>query len=353
MGDVLMTSPAIRALKDSVSGRYITLLTSSSAAGIAKHIYGVDDVIIFNPVYEKKSGGPYPQEVLKIIEQLKEVSYDAAVIFTVYSQSPLPAAMLCYMAGIPRVAGYCRENPYHLITDWLPDYEPIYQIKHEVQRQLDLVYALGASTQNDSMSVSLSGDAVLSAYSLLSNSGIEFSDTFILMHPGVSESRRQFPVSGFAEAGKALVKELGCKIVLSGVKSEIPLCDYIVNQIGSESISFAGKLKIDELIALIKIAPVLISNNTGPVHIAAAVGTPVVVVYALTNPQHTPWNVPHKVLPFEVPVDRRSKNVIIKYAHHCSFKSSPKAVRTEDIVNAVKELIKARSSSDKNELLTL
>jgi ADP-heptose:LPS heptosyltransferase len=69
------------------------------------------------------------------------------------------------------------------------------------------------------------------------------------------------------------------------------------------------------LSALISLAPVVVSVNTGTVHIAAAVGTPVVVLYALTNPQHTPWKVPCKILPFHIPAWAQSKNEVIRHVH--------------------------------------
>ncbi len=70
---------------------------------------------------------------------MRHGGFDAAVIFTVYSQSPLPAAMLCYLAGIPRRLAHCRENPYALLSDWLREPEPQQRTRHEVERQLDLV----------------------------------------------------------------------------------------------------------------------------------------------------------------------------------------------------------------------
>src|SRR5438067_2491854 len=70
--------------------------------------------------------------------------FDAAVIFTVYSQNPLPAALFCHLADIPRRLAHARENPYQLLTDWIAEPEPQRFVRHEVQRQLDLVGAIGA-----------------------------------------------------------------------------------------------------------------------------------------------------------------------------------------------------------------
>jgi ADP-heptose:LPS heptosyltransferase len=83
--------------------------------------------------------------------------------------------------------------------------------------------------------------------------------------------------------------------------------------IGENSFSMAGIFSIEEFIALISMAPLVISVNTGTVHIAAATQTPVIVLYALTNPQHTPWEVSSKVLFYSVNENLRSKNEIVRY----------------------------------------
>jgi ADP-heptose:LPS heptosyltransferase len=87
-------------------------------------------------------------------------------------------------------------------------------------------------------------------------------------------------------------------------------------------------LDLGELAALLARAPVLVSNNTGPVHVAAAVGTPVVDLYALTNPQHTPWAVPHRVLFHDVPCKYCYESVCPAGHHDCLARVEPNAVVT-------------------------
>jgi ADP-heptose:LPS heptosyltransferase len=90
--------------------------------------------------------------------------------------------------------------------------------------------------------------------------------------------------------------------------------------------SLAGRLDVAELAALLARAPLLVSNNTGPVHLAAAVGTPVVDLYALTNPQHTPWRVPHRVLSHDVPCKYCCKSICPAGHHDCLRRVEPAAV---------------------------
>src|SRR3954466_14518631 len=100
LGDVLMTTPALRALKAAGEGRRITLLTSHSGGQAAPFIPGVDEVLTFDAPWVKHASTPPPAATLEMCELLRARKFDAAVIFTVYSQNPLPAAMVCYLAGI-------------------------------------------------------------------------------------------------------------------------------------------------------------------------------------------------------------------------------------------------------------
>jgi hypothetical protein len=161
LGDVLMTTPAIRALKESGPGRRITLLTSPGGAAVARLVPEVDEVLVYaSPWMKATAPREDPGPDFEMIERVRAGSFDAAAIFTVYSQNPLPAAMLCYLAGIPLRLAHCRENPYQLLTDWVGETEPESGIRHEVRRQLDLVESVGARTSDDRLSLRPTGEAI-------------------------------------------------------------------------------------------------------------------------------------------------------------------------------------------------
>ena len=323
LGDVLMTTPAIRALKQAVPGRKITLLTSKAGSGIARLVPEIDEVLEFAVPWQGSAAAGNREAVGEMIAVLRDRSFDAAVVFTVYSQNPLPTAMLLYQAGVPRIAGYCRENPYGLMTDWLPDPEPLSGIRHEVTRQLDLVRALGAAPAGEHFSLQINPGVGEKLMHTLRQRGLDPERPLLVLHPGVSEDKRQYPVPFFAEAARQLTATLGYQVLLTGVSSEKPLAAEIRRVAGPAALDLTGELSLAELAALIGRAALVIANNTGPVHIAAAVGTPVVVLYALTNPQHTPWRVPYRLLPFDVPPALRSRNAIIAYAYEKAFVAGP------------------------------
>jgi lipopolysaccharide heptosyltransferase II len=337
MGDLIMSVPAIRALKETF-GAKITVLTSSMAKGIVEHIPEIDEAIIFDLPWVKTQQEVDRDSISDIIEIIKSKEFDAAVIFTVYSQSPMPTAMLAYLAAIPKVLAYCRENPYQLINCWVPDQEPYDLIKHQVRRDLDLVQHVGASTKNESLSIQSNERLWQSVIEKLTAVGVDSAKPWILLHAGVSEKKREYPVECWLEAAKLLIGQ-GYQIILTGSASEKQLTDQLELKIGQGAFSAGGQFVIDEFICLVKHAPVLVSVNTGTIHIAAAVGTPVVVLYAQTNPQHTPWGVPNKVLEFQVPAHARSKNEVIKYVNETHYSRPAGFPTAADVVTAVNELI--------------
>lgn len=343
LGDVLMTTPAIRALKEGGAERRITLLTSDSGSRVAPLIPEVDATIVYDPPWMKASQPPLNSEPeFGMIERLKKSNFDGAVIFTTFSQSPLPAALMAFMADIPLRLAYCRENPYYLLTDWVPETEHFGQpgIRHEARRQLDLVASVGSSTADERISLQVSQKAIETVRGVLSGICLDANKPWLILHPGATAPSRRYPAEGFARAAKILSSVYGFQVLFTGTEPETELVESIRASMESDSFSLVGKLDLREFSALIALAPVLISNNTGPVHIAAALGTPVVDLYALTNPQHTPWMVPHRTLFHDVPCKFCYKSICPMGHHDCLRLVHPQAV-----VTAALELLEEVNSS--------
>lgn len=312
MGDLIMSSPAIRALKETFHCK-ITLLTSAMGNLIAPFLDVIDETIVADVPWIKTKKPQSEKDLFSLIKLLKSYDFDAAVIFTVYSQNPLPGAMLAFMSGIPKRLAYCRENPYYLLTDWIVEKEPYAFIQHQVMRDLNLVKMIKAETEDTRFRLNFSPSAKTSALKKLQHIGVDLQKDWLILHPGVSETKREYPEEEWIKTGKLLKDHLSFQILVTGAASEKTLCEKITYGIGNFTFCLAGLLSIEELIALIAEAPLIISVNTGTVHIAAATQTPIIVLYALTNPQHTPWEVASKVLYFSVKQDLRSKNEVVNY----------------------------------------
>ncbi len=333
MGDVLMTTPAIRALKETSPDRRITLLTSPAGAAAARLVPEIDSLIEFQAPWMKASHSN-PGADVSLVRRLEAGRFDAAVVFTVYSQSALPAAYVCFLAQIPLRLAHCRENPYQLLSDWVKEPEPDRVLRHEVRRQLDLVAAVGCATRTEQLSFAVPARSIDRIGRTLARLHLEAGKPLVIAHPGASAPSRRYEPRQFARAMDLLKERIDCELVFTGDPSESELVEELRAAMHCGSHSLAGRLTLEEFGALLSRADLLVSNNTGPVHVSAAVGTPVVDLYALTNPQHTPWNVEHRVLFHDVPCRYCYKSVCPSGHHDCL-----RLVTPEEVALAAEELL--------------
>lgn len=336
MGDIIMSGPAIRALKESYGSR-ITLLTSPMGAPVTAFIPEIDEVMICEIPWVKANGELQSEAGLALAERIKNGGFDAAVIFTVYSQSSLPAALLTYLAGIPVRLAYCRENPYGLLTHWVPDQEPYTFIQHQVTRDLKLVEEWGAHTQNQDLQLICSNNSINNTRYKLEQAGI--NGDYIVLHPGVSEDKRKYPIELWAATARLLSEQHALPVIISGSPADNELAESIRMQSHIQCHSMAGRLNMEEWIGLLAEATLLVSVNTAAVHIAAATKTPAIVLYALTNPQHTPWHSPAIILPFSVSSALKSRNTVISYVDELLFNKHIPFPTPEMIAAAATELL--------------
>jgi lipopolysaccharide heptosyltransferase II len=332
MGDMLMTTPALRALKEAVPGRRLTVLASPAGARIARALPFVDDVLEFAAPWMKHPGrADAARRTDALISELRTRRFEAAVIFTVFSQSALPAALALMLADIPLRAAHCRENPYELLTEWIAeqDLDVRAGVRHEVARQLDLVAALGAVPADTRLQFPVSDAASAALARKLAVARVQ--PPYVAVHPGATAPSRRYPLAQLAEAVSALVQDHGYTVVAMGGEEDRAAAQALC-QAGA-AVSLAGELALDELGAALAGATVVIANNSLAAHLAAAVGTPVCDLYALTNPQHTPWRVAHRVLNHDVGCRNCFKSVCPERHHRCLA-----AVAPAEVVRAVREL---------------
>jgi len=337
MGDLLMTTPALRALKEAAPHRRVVLLASPAGAALGRLLPFVDEVLPFAAPWMKQPGaGDSATRTAGLIDAIRG-RFDAAVIFTVFSQSALPAATALMLADVPLRAAHCRENPYDLLTDWVSerDLDVHAGVRHEVQRQLDLVAALGAAPADTRLQLAVPDAARTAIAARLAALGLLPATPFLVVHPGATAPSRRYPVELLREAVTTLARDDGWRIVVAGGDDDRVAAESLAAAAPSV-VSLAGALDLAEVAALLERADVVVANNSLAAHLAAAVGTPVCDLYALTNPQHTPWGVAHRVLNHDVECRYCFKSVCPERHHRCLA-----AVAPQEVVRAVRELAPA------------
>lgn len=343
LGDVLVTTPAIHAIREALPDAQLTLLASPVGAQAGKLNNDIDTVITYRSPWmdpwHKLAQDPEREQAM--IERLAREQFDAAIIFTSFRQSSLPAAYLCYLAGIPLRAAASIDGPGSLLTTRHKHPE---RMMHEVERGLDLVGALGMGTVDRDLVLDLPASAFDDANAFIERSSITGKRPLVVVHPGCSMPARTYPAEMFADVVALLIHETQATVVLTGVESEIPLVEYVRERVPlpqRERVTFgAGTLSFGGFSALVALADLVITNNTGPMHVAAATKTPVVALFALTNPpeQWGPWQVAHRQLFHDVPCR-------ICYSRVCPYQQECLTLVTPEIVVASAQQLLAESKA--------
>ncbi len=414
LGDVLVTSPALRAIKESLPQVSLTLLASPVGAQVGRLNPYVDDVIVYQAPW-MDPWSQLPQDTGReraMVETVAAGRFDGAIIFTSFRQSSLPAAYLCYMAGIPLRLAASIDGPGSLLTTRHKHPE---HMMHEVERGLDLVGAIGLGADADDLVLKTPDDARVRLAQRLpspprepspptplptaghpspptplpvrgrgeqpsplthddwtvgprlgptvqralpavlyglapdrprpvpvqptAGEGGRRGGLLVVVHPGCSMPARTYPWQMFGRVVDLLVERMGATVVVTGAADERELVERVRGCVQEPNrdrvLGMAGTLPFDEFCALIERADLTITNNTGPMHVSAAVKTPVVALFALTNPpeQWGPWRAPHRQLYHEVSCRICYKRAC-PYNHECLTLVSPEAV-----VEAARELL--------------
>ncbi|RGC67328.1 D-glycero-beta-D-manno-heptose-1,7-bisphosphate 7-phosphatase [Micromonospora sp. MW-13] len=279
-GDVLVTGPGIRAV--AAHAERVVLLCGPRGRAAAGLLPGVDEIVEWPLEWiDPKPAGVDPERTRRLVRRLAAVGADEAVIFTSFHQSPLPLALLLRLAGVPRIAAISDDYPGSLLD-----------VRHRVpvgapepERALSLAAAAGhALPADDEPRLRLRRDAVPAAPSRLGPPG------YVVVHPGSSASARACP----AELAARIVRVLagaGHRVVVTGGPGERELTARVAAAGGTD---LGGRTGLAELAGIIAGAGALVVGNTGPAHLAAALGTPVVSLFAPTVPfgQWGPYRVP-------------------------------------------------------------
>lgn len=333
LGDVLVTTPAFHALKSALPAASLTLLSSPVGAQVGKLNPDINQVI----VYQAPWVDPWqtlPQESQReqeMIALLKAEQFDGAVIFTSFRQSPLPAAYLCYLADIPLRAAATLDGVGSLLTT---RHRPAERIMHEVERGLELVGSLGISPAKTDLRLQVPVQAIQEVEAWLADHGLTRHHPLVVLHPGCSMPARTYPWEMYSEVARLLVEQLDASVIITGTEDERGLVEQVQSRVPrieqTRTLASAGELAFPAFCGLIQRADLVITNNTGPMHLAAAVKTPVVALFALTNPpeQWGPWRVPHRQLYHEVSC-RLCYSRICPYDHACLCLVAPERVVAE------------------------
>ncbi|MGE0133795.1 MAG: glycosyltransferase family 9 protein [Dehalococcoidia bacterium] len=278
LGDVVLLAPAVEALHARSPRVRLTLLASPGGAGAAALLPAIDEVIVHRPVWQELTPGRESASAEQaLIQDLRVRQFDAAVIFTSFAQSALPAAFACFLAGIPLRAAYGDRFAGRVLTDEVvPPSAPL----HEADRNLQLLQAIGISPSGRALRIEVPDAAQAAADAALAS--LRMSAPFILLAPGASAPARRYPARHFAEVAGAAA-EAGLSVLVTGSQRERALLESVVDGAGHPDVCGIVPADVPMLAGLVRRAGAAVSNNSLTMHLADAFRVPAVVLYSGTD----------------------------------------------------------------------
>jgi ADP-heptose:LPS heptosyltransferase len=322
-GDVLLAGPALRAV--AAGAAHVTLLCGPRGRQAAGLLPGVDEVIVHRAEWiDPEPPAVDPRRTLELVAALEARRFDEALVLTSFHQSPLPLALLLRLAGVPRIAAHCEDYAGSLLDVRARLPEDL----HEVERGLSVAATLGHRLRpgDDGR---LAVRAATPPFPLPPDS--------VVVHPGASVPARAWAPERHAQLVRALAAA-GRHVVLTGGSEESELCALVAGSPHPRVHALAGRTSFAELAGVLARAACVVVGNTGPAHLAAAVGTPVVSLFAPTVPaaRWRPWRVPHVLLDVDVPCAGCRARECPVPGHPCLS-----GVGVEDVLAAVDRLAPA------------
>jgi ADP-heptose:LPS heptosyltransferase len=290
MGDVLLAGPAVRAVAG--GARRVTMLAGPAGRAAAELLPGVDEVLTWAAPWIGPEPGPVVRgEVEWLVGAVRARRLDQAVILTSFHQSPLPMALLLRLAGVGTIAAISADYPGSLLdVRHRVDGEV-----HEVERALSLVETLGyRPPRGDDGRLAVRRPRFDQAARVPVPHRLR---RYVVLHPGASVPARTWSPARHAELAAALTRR-GWGVVVTGGAAERALTARVAAAAGGHALDLGGRLDLPGLTEVLAGAAAVVAGNTGPAHLAAAVGTPVVSLFSPVVPaaRWRPWKVPHVLL---------------------------------------------------------
>jgi len=304
-GDVLLAGPAIRAV--AAGSSRVTLLCGPRGEQAARLLPGVDEVLVWRAPWIDPEPDPVdPADVAALVQRVRALAPDRAVILGSFHQSPLPTALVLRLAAVPHVAAESEDYPGSLLD--VRHHAP--PGLHEVERSLHLAAALGYALPR--------GDDGRLRVRRPERVVRPFDAPYVVVHPGASVPARAWA----PERNAALVDALagaGRNVAVTGSPAERALTALVAGPRRERVRDLGGATSLAGLAGVLAGAEAVAVGNTGPAHLAAAVGTPVISLFAPTVPAERwrPWRVPHELLHLDVPCAGCRARVCPVEGHPC------------------------------------
>jgi len=326
IGDAVMTTPALRAIRKAYPGTHISLLVRPGIAPLFDQNPDIDEIILYSDRFRGVFGR------FRLAWLLRKKRFTKAILL----QNAFDAALVVFLAGIRERIGYDRDGRKLLLTKAVP-HRDLDRREHHVNYYLNLLNAAGIEAPHSEPNLRLTIEEKMTARRVLS----EMPRPILGINPGAAfgPAKRWLP-ERFAEVASWFVKDTLGSIVIFGGKYEASTAEHIFRQIHMNKMSLAGRTSMRDLMAYISECDVFLTNDSGPMHIACAVGTPLVAIFGSTSPELTgPLGAGHTVITASMDCSPCFGRNCDKDYIKCMY-----AISTEEVYANVRKLLPARKA---------
>jgi len=327
LGDIILTTPLLSALKVIFPKSHLTLLTIPVGKSALRGLKELDEIIS----YDKHNTEQGLSAFWKKVKELRAKHFDLAIS----PHRSFRTALMLGLSGIPVLVGFKNSG-----LPWIYHFRiPRNKSLHEVERNLKLLEPIGELPKDfqPRIKIPIPENFDLSKFGL----DAETPKPWIGFAPGSVWETKRWPVERYAELGRRLSKKLNATVILLGAEADIELCNQIENRIGNSKsiINLAGKTGLKELFGIISQLKVLVANDSAPVHIASGFSIPTVVIFGPTVPEFgfSPWLTPHRIIQKNLPCrpcNRHGPKRCPEKHFKCML-----GIEAEEVEKAVEELL--------------
>src|SRR5262245_19703545 len=277
VGDSVLAIPAMKAVRARYPEAEITLLVRPWVAGVFKDA----------PFIDHLWSEPRPSglgEWMRITSDIRKRRFDLALLFP----NSFESAVMTFLGRVPQRIGYATDGRRWLLTNSL---KPASGKRHQVHYYLALAGALSAEVTQPSISIEANAEEKSQAALLLASEGIAPGRHYLVLNPGAAYgSAKRWNEEGFAEAGDTLATELNLDVAIVGSEKERSIAENIQKRMRSRVAVLSGRTSLETLIGVISGSSLVLTNDSGPMHVAAALGIPTVAIFGSTDDVVTgPW----------------------------------------------------------------
>ncbi len=321
LGDAIFSVPVFKALKKAYPQAQLTCLCVPRVKEVLDYCPYVDKFII----YDERKKHRWPWQKLKIIGQIRAGHFDAAFVL----HRSMTRALLVFLAGIPVRVGYSK-------TKWLLTQAIDFPTGdlHRGDVYLKVVEDFGVKVDERGGELSLKLPDMKSLDVKLAQAGVLEGEDFVVFNPGGNWDLKRWPVDLWAQLAAVVNREFKVRIVISGGAQDKHLGETILHQAGIKGIVLAGQSSLGESLALFKRARVVVSADSGPLHLAQSVGAKVIAIFGPTRPEITG---PRAVGAVQVLFHELGCNKTPCYLLSCKSNLCMQAVKVSDVAQAIKE----------------